>query len=353
MEEQRARARAAWAGSGEAATERVWFELKEKVGATEFLGYTTETAEAEIVALVRERRAGARQPRPGTEVAVVLNQTPFYGESGGQVGDTGTITGADGLRIAVTDTQRKLGDLFVHLGRVEAGEARVGTAVRGGGGPCAAHDDPRAPLGDASAARGAAAAARHACHAEGQPERARPAALRHLPAASDDRRGNRLGRGRGECAHPREHRGDDAADDAGRRGRNGRDGAVRGEIRRRGARRRDGRRRGQQGGVFDRAVRRHACAAHRRHRLFQDRLRGRGGRRRAAHRGGDRRVRRGAGGGDAASAERRRRGVARQPGRCAGTGRRAAGGACAGWSARWRSCSASWRPAAAAPRWRR
>jgi alanyl-tRNA synthetase len=128
MEEQRRRARAAWAGSGEAATERVWFELREKVGASEFLGYSTETAEAEIVALVVNGvpvdKAGV-----GSEVAVVLNQTPFYGESGGQVGDTGTIGDMDGLRIAVGDTQKKLGDLLVHLGRVESGEARVGMPV--------------------------------------------------------------------------------------------------------------------------------------------------------------------------------------------------------------------------------
>ena len=128
MEEQRARARAAWAGTGEVATERVWFELREKVGASEFLGYSTETAEGEIVALVVNGAPGVTAA-VGTEVAVVLNQTPFYGESGGQVGDTGTITGADGLRIAVTDTQKKLGDLFVHLGRVESGEARVGVPV--------------------------------------------------------------------------------------------------------------------------------------------------------------------------------------------------------------------------------
>ena len=69
---------------------------------------------------------------------MVLNQTPFYGESGGQVGDTGTITGPGGLRIAVTDTQKKLGDLFVHLGTVEAGEARVGTRRAGRGGSRAA-----------------------------------------------------------------------------------------------------------------------------------------------------------------------------------------------------------------------
>jgi alanyl-tRNA synthetase len=128
MEEQRARARAAWAGSGEAATEGVWFELKQEVGASEFLGYSTETAEAEIVALVVNGTPVASAVAPAG-VAVVLNQTPFYGESGGQVGDSGTIVGADGLRIVVTDTQRKLGDLVVHLGRIEAGEARVGASV--------------------------------------------------------------------------------------------------------------------------------------------------------------------------------------------------------------------------------
>ena len=128
MEEQRTRARAAWAGSGEAATERVWFELKQKVGASEFLGYSTETAEAEIVALV-VNGIPADKANTGSEVAVVLNQTPFYAESGGQVGDRGVISGADGLRVVVTDTQKKLGELFVHIGRVEAGEASVGAAV--------------------------------------------------------------------------------------------------------------------------------------------------------------------------------------------------------------------------------
>src|SRR5262249_37420155 len=101
---------------------------KEKVGATEFLGYTTEMAEAEIVALV-VGGAPVGRTAVGSDVVVVLNQTPFYGESGGPGGDTGAITGPDGLRIVVSDTQRKLGDLFVHLGRVEAGEAHVGTSV--------------------------------------------------------------------------------------------------------------------------------------------------------------------------------------------------------------------------------
>ncbi len=128
MSEQRARARAAWAGSGDAATEQVWFEIKESAGASEFLGYATESAEGEIAALVVGGAAVDSAPA-GTEVALVLNQTPFYGESGGQVGDTGVISGPDGLVIAVTDTQKKLGDLFVHYGLVKAGTANVGTPV--------------------------------------------------------------------------------------------------------------------------------------------------------------------------------------------------------------------------------
>jgi alanyl-tRNA synthetase len=128
MAAQRARARAAWAGSGEAATEAVWFDLREKVGATEFLGYTTETAEAEIRAIVVNGQP-VTEARGGDEVAVLLNQTPFYGESGGQVGDAGTIRSSDGLVIAVRDTQKKLGDLHVHLGTVKQGVARVGAAV--------------------------------------------------------------------------------------------------------------------------------------------------------------------------------------------------------------------------------
>jgi alanyl-tRNA synthetase len=127
MAEQRRRARAAWAGSGDAATERVWFDLRERVGATEFLGYSTETAEGVIAALVVGGHPVECAPA-GTEVAVVLNQTPFYGESGGQVGDTGVISGPS-LRITITDTQRKLGDLFVHYGRIEEGEATVGVPV--------------------------------------------------------------------------------------------------------------------------------------------------------------------------------------------------------------------------------
>jgi alanyl-tRNA synthetase len=128
MAEQRARARAAWSGSGEAATERVWFELREQAGATEFLGYSTEIAEAQLLAIVVKGES-VSHAIAGTEVALLLNQTPFYAESGGQVGDTGRISGPDGLVINVTDTQKKLGDLFVHYGQIEAGEAIAGRSV--------------------------------------------------------------------------------------------------------------------------------------------------------------------------------------------------------------------------------
>ncbi len=128
MAEQRKRARAAWAGSGEAATETVWFEIREKIGASEFLGYSTEAAEGEITAMVLGGQP-AETAGEGAEVAVTLNQTPFYAESGGQVGDHGVIEGAD-FTIAVSDTQKKLGDVFVHVGRVVSGTAALGKPVR-------------------------------------------------------------------------------------------------------------------------------------------------------------------------------------------------------------------------------
>ncbi|HYP62640.1 MAG TPA: alanine--tRNA ligase, partial [Acidocella sp.] len=128
MAEQKARARAAWAGSGEAATEAVWFELEQSLGHTEFLGYSTETAEAAITALIVDGQP-VQEALAGQTVYLLLNQTPFYAESGGQVGDTGHITGPDNLRIRITDTQRKLGGLFVHIGVVEAGTARVSQPV--------------------------------------------------------------------------------------------------------------------------------------------------------------------------------------------------------------------------------
>jgi len=128
MQEQRTRARAAWAGSGDAATERVWFDVRERVGATEFLGYSTETAEGEVLGVVVDGGV-VQQAQVGQDVAVILNQTPFYAESGGQIGDAGWITGPDGLRIQIADTQKKLGDLFVHFGTVEQGRLTIGAPV--------------------------------------------------------------------------------------------------------------------------------------------------------------------------------------------------------------------------------
>ena len=127
MERQREKARASWAGSGEAATEALWFPIKERVGATEFLGYETETAEGVVAALVKDGKE-VETLRAGESGAVVLNQTPFYGEAGGQVGDTGAMHG-DGVRFSVTDTQRKAGDLLVHPGKVEKGTLKVGAAL--------------------------------------------------------------------------------------------------------------------------------------------------------------------------------------------------------------------------------
>jgi alanyl-tRNA synthetase len=127
MEKQREKARAAWAGSGEAATEAVWFALREKIGATEFLGYETESAEGVVAALVRDGKEVDALGK-GESGAVVLNQTPFYAESGGQIGDTGVMT-AEGVRFRVTDTQKKAGDLFVHSGVVEEGTLKAGMAL--------------------------------------------------------------------------------------------------------------------------------------------------------------------------------------------------------------------------------
>jgi alanyl-tRNA synthetase len=128
MERQKDEARRAWKGSGEAATETIWFEVKESVGATDFLGYETETAEGEIRALISEGAVSEALAK-GEEGAIVLNQTPFYGEAGGQVGDQGIMRGAKGALFRVTNTQKKLGDLIVHLGRVEKGTFRPGDAV--------------------------------------------------------------------------------------------------------------------------------------------------------------------------------------------------------------------------------
>jgi alanyl-tRNA synthetase len=126
MAEQKRRARAAWAGSGEAAEEAVWLDLAETLGASEFLGYDTESAHAQVQAVVLDGQPVGAAPA-GAAVEVVLNQTPFYAEAGGQVGDTGVLTTPE-ARVAIRDVRRKAG-LFVHIGRVETGELRRGDAA--------------------------------------------------------------------------------------------------------------------------------------------------------------------------------------------------------------------------------
>jgi alanyl-tRNA synthetase len=128
MEKQKAEARKAWKGSGEAATEGIWFEIRDKVGATDFLGYDTESAEGEVRAIVRDGK-DVKALKAGETAQIVLNQTPFYGESGGQVGDTGVIRTGSGAVFNVTDVQKKLGDVFVHVGTLEKGALKVGEGV--------------------------------------------------------------------------------------------------------------------------------------------------------------------------------------------------------------------------------
>ena len=127
MERQRTEARKAWAGSGEAATETIWYAIKERAGATEFLGYETEVAEGVALALVKD--GGEVQALlAGESGGLVLNQTPFYGESGGQVGDTGIVVGA-GVSARIVNTKKRLGDLFVHDVVIDEGVLNVGAPL--------------------------------------------------------------------------------------------------------------------------------------------------------------------------------------------------------------------------------
>lgn len=126
MAEQKAKARAAWSGSGEAADATVWFDVLDAHGTTDFLGYDTETAEGQIVALVQEGEQ-VTSATTGQTVQIALNQSPFYAESGGQVGDTGLIRGEKGVA-KVTDT-RKTAGVFVHIAEVTEGTISAGEAA--------------------------------------------------------------------------------------------------------------------------------------------------------------------------------------------------------------------------------
>ena len=128
MERQRAEARRAWSGSGDAATETLWFELKEAVGSSEFLGYETEAIEGVVTAVVVEGQS-VQEASVGQSAMVLTNQTPFYGESGGQQGDRGLLFSADEAEFVVTDTRKNLESLHVHVGEVRKGLVSVGQTL--------------------------------------------------------------------------------------------------------------------------------------------------------------------------------------------------------------------------------
>jgi len=128
MAEQKRAARAAWKGSGQKASEDVWFDIADELGGTEFTGYSGTEGEGQVVALVKD---GVRVDRAGAgdSVVILTNQTPFYGESGGQMGDAGTVSNDKGLQAAVEDTSKPLGRLHAHHAKIDSGEIAVGDSV--------------------------------------------------------------------------------------------------------------------------------------------------------------------------------------------------------------------------------
>lgn len=128
MGQQKAAARAAWKGSGDAASGEVWFDIAEREGGTEFTGYTSTSGEGTVVAIVKDG-AEVKAVFPGDEVVILTNQTPFYGESGGQTGDVGSITNVEGLSADVTDTSKPLGRLHAHHAKISTGTIKVGDSL--------------------------------------------------------------------------------------------------------------------------------------------------------------------------------------------------------------------------------
>lgn len=127
MAEQKQKARAAWVGSGSMGTEKLWFDLADRLPATEFLGYEKTVAEGQVLAIIKDG-AETDALEAGQDGVIITNQSPFYAESGGQVGDHGVLIGANGVSLEVTDTKKQLGKLWLHVvcckkGRVEKGDA--------------------------------------------------------------------------------------------------------------------------------------------------------------------------------------------------------------------------------------
>jgi len=123
MKESKELAKKNWKGSGDSAVDDIWFSIKDKLGPSEFLGYETDQAEGIILSLLKDNKE-VNELNENDEGIIILNQTPFYGESGGQVGDTGEIISGD-FKFEITDVQKKLGDLFVHYGKVKSGSIKI------------------------------------------------------------------------------------------------------------------------------------------------------------------------------------------------------------------------------------
>jgi len=123
MKESKELAKKNWKGSGDSAVDDIWFSIKDRLGPSEFLGYETDQAEGIILSLIKDNKE-VNELDENDEGIIILNQTPFYGESGGQVGDTGEIISGN-FKFEITDVQKKLGDLFVHYGKVKSGSIKI------------------------------------------------------------------------------------------------------------------------------------------------------------------------------------------------------------------------------------
>ena len=283
--------------------------------ATAFHGYEHLVCEHSRVTAIYIDGSPVQRARAGDDVVIVLDHTPFYAESGGQVGDSGELRNARS-RVVVDDTLKIQASVFGHHGRIVEGEVELGDEfdrARRCRAPC---QDRAQPQRHAPDAQGAARGAGRARAAEGQPGECRAHALRLCPQRAAEQRADPQGRAAGQCRGAGQ-RGGEGRGDAHRGGAEGRrDDALRREVRRRGARARHR--------LQPRAVRRHACAAHRRHRPVHHRRRRRRRGRRAPCRGADRRQLAGLRAGHGKRARRRGRHAACAQARGAGACERAA-----------------------------
>ena len=128
MKESKERAKKNWKGSGDSSLDKIWFGIRDRLGATDFLGYATDKAEGVITLILKENKE-VKDLKENDEGIIITNQTPFYGESGGQVADIGIIS-TESFEFEVSDVQKKLGDLFAHYGKVKKGSIKINNSVQ-------------------------------------------------------------------------------------------------------------------------------------------------------------------------------------------------------------------------------